>query len=486
MLILLTRKAHCRTPCFILKEEEFMEPRPFVKEKKDQVRKKFLLDLEKADSKAEVAMEEEPVYEEMATEGPSEYSNVENHPIDPESWKDGDVVMVAETMIDRVPTSGDSETYDTNRVCSERLSTVEPKEHDEEGALGLNGVSDRDDNNDDSESDECMIEVARINCFFPLILVMENRSSISDLLVRALNNLLQEDFKRFKDKLSHSDFKRNGIIPQGQLEHADRIDTKNLLMKFYGAETAMDVTIDIFTQLNFRDAAEKLREDGEKGIKDLRTSTAYSLCQGLKDPNCKLKTISLSSCKLSSAFPEHLSPKMLFTNWSLEKLDLSANTLGDSGLKHLCEGLKHPHCKLQILLLWQCHLTAACCGDLAAALSTNQSLTELELSGNKLGDSGIKVLCEGLKHARCKLQKLVVWDCHLTDACCGALSSLLSTNQSLRELNLSGNNLSYSGVKLLCEGLKHPNCQLQKLDLSENHIDERTTKELDVLQKIKP
>ncbi|XP_044869685.1 NACHT, LRR and PYD domains-containing protein 3-like [Mauremys mutica] len=222
------------------------------------------------------------------------------------------------------------------------------------------------------------------------------------------------------------------------------------------------------------------------GIKDLRTSTAYSLCQGLKDPNCKLKTISLSSCKLSSAFPEHLSPKMLFTNWSLEKLDLSANTLGDSGLKHLCEGLKHPHCKLQILLLWQCHLTAACCGDLAAALSTNQSLTELELSGNKLGDSGIKVLCEGLKHARCKLQKLVVWDCHLTDACCGALSSLLSTNQSLRELNLSGNNLSYSGVKLLCEGLKHPNCQLQKLDLSENHIDERTTKELDVLQKIKP
>lgn len=222
------------------------------------------------------------------------------------------------------------------------------------------------------------------------------------------------------------------------------------------------------------------------GIKDLRTSTAYSLCQGLKDPNCKLKTISLSSCKLSSAFPKHLSPKMLFTNQSLEKLDLSANTLGDSGLNHLCEGLKHPHCKLQILLLWQCHLTAACCGDLATALSTNQSLTELELSGNKLGDSGIKLLCEGLKHPSCKLQKLVVWDCHLTNACCGDLSSLLSTNQFLRELNLSSNNLSYSGVKLLCEGLKHPNCQLQKLDLSENHIDERTTKELDVLQKIKP
>ncbi|XP_065447964.1 NACHT, LRR and PYD domains-containing protein 3-like isoform X2 [Chrysemys picta bellii] len=221
-------------------------------------------------------------------------------------------------------------------------------------------------------------------------------------------------------------------------------------------------------------------------MKDPRTSAAYALLQGLKDPNCKLKTISLSSCKLSSAFPEDLSPKTLFTNQSLEKLDLSANTLGDSGLKHLCEGLKHPHCKLQTLLLWQCSLTAACCGDLSAALSTNQSLTELELSGNKLGDSGIKLLCEGLKHPSCKLQKLVVWDCHLTDACCGDLSSLLSSNQSLRELNLSGNKLSYSGVKLLCEGLKHPNCKLEKLDLSEIYIDEKTTKELEVLLQIKP
>ncbi|XP_043372692.1 NACHT, LRR and PYD domains-containing protein 3-like [Dermochelys coriacea] len=222
-------------------------------------------------------------------------------------------------------------------------------------------------------------------------------------------------------------------------------------------------------------------------MKDPRTSTAYALLQELNHPNCKLKTISLSSCKLSSVFPEDLSPKILFRNWPLEKLDLSANTLGDLGLKHLCEGLKHPHCKLQILLLWQCHLTAASCGDLSAALNTNQSLTKLELSGNELGDSGIKLLCQGLKHPNCKLQKLVVWHCHLTDACCGDLSSLFSTNRSLRELNLSGgNNLSYSGLKLLCEGLKHPNCKLEKLDLSEIHIDEKTTKELEVLQKIKP
>ncbi|KAH1183235.1 hypothetical protein KIL84_004727 [Mauremys mutica] len=41
---------------------------------------------------APVGMEEAPVYQDMATEGPSEDSDVENQLIDPESWKDGDIV----------------------------------------------------------------------------------------------------------------------------------------------------------------------------------------------------------------------------------------------------------------------------------------------------------------------------------------------------------------------------------------------------------
>uniref|UniRef100_A0A8C3HGT4 Uncharacterized protein n=1 Tax=Chrysemys picta bellii TaxID=8478 RepID=A0A8C3HGT4_CHRPI len=48
-----------------------------------------------------------------------------------------------------------------------------------------------------------------------------------------------------------------------------------------------------------------------------------------------------------------------------------------------------------------------------------------------------------------------VWDCHLTDACCGDLSSLLSTNQSLRELNLSSNKLSYSGCPVARSSWDH-------------------------------
>uniref|UniRef100_A0A4W3GE54 Uncharacterized protein n=1 Tax=Callorhinchus milii TaxID=7868 RepID=A0A4W3GE54_CALMI len=96
----------------------------------------------------------------------------------------------------------------------------------------------------------------------------------------------------------------------------------------------------------------------------------------------------------------------LITNNSLTKLGLNSNKLGDSGVKKLCEALRNPECKIQKLWLWVNSLTADCAEDLASALSTNHSLTELDLGDNKLGDSGVKQLCEALRNPQCKIQSL--------------------------------------------------------------------------------
>ncbi len=55
-------------------------------------------------------------------------------------------------------------------------------------------------------------------------------------------------------------------------------------------------------------------------------------------------------------------------------------------------------------------------------------------------------------------------DCGVTDEGCAALASALRSNPShLRELDLSGNKLGASGVNLLSDGLKDPHCRLEKL-----------------------
>ncbi|KAL0160870.1 hypothetical protein M9458_044595, partial [Cirrhinus mrigala] len=54
--------------------------------------------------------------------------------------------------------------------------------------------------------------------------------------------------------------------------------------------------------------------------------------------------------------------------------------------------------------------------------------------------------------------------CDMTDEGCSALTSALKSNPShLKELNLSGNELGDSAVKKLCDLLIHPQFKLEKL-----------------------
>uniref|UniRef100_A0A8C1E405 NACHT domain-containing protein n=1 Tax=Cyprinus carpio carpio TaxID=630221 RepID=A0A8C1E405_CYPCA len=155
---------------------------------------------------------------------------------------------------------------------------------------------------------------------------------------------------------------------------------------------------------------------------------------------------------------------VLGSDSNLKELNMNNNNLQDLGVKLLCTGLKDINCKLDILRLRDCGLTEESCSALATVLRSNSSLKELDMSNNNLQDSGVKKLQKGLENTKCTLEKLRLSDCSITEEGYKALSSALRSNPShLIELDLTGNDPGPSGVKQLSDLLQDPNCQLKTL-----------------------
>ncbi|XP_067084492.1 NACHT, LRR and PYD domains-containing protein 12-like isoform X6 [Osmerus mordax] len=177
------------------------------------------------------------------------------------------------------------------------------------------------------------------------------------------------------------------------------------------------------------------------------------------------KTALLNDCDLSERCCEALASAL--PSSELTELDLSNNNLGDSGMKLLSAGLGNPLCKLETLRLSGCHITEEGCASLGSVLKSTSFLRQLDLSNNDLKDASMKLLSAGLGNPLCKLETLRLSRCHIAEEGCASLASALKTNHPLlRDLDLSNSDLKDSGMKMLSAVLEDPLCKLESLRLS--------------------
>ncbi|KAL7379094.1 hypothetical protein ABVT39_023029 [Epinephelus coioides] len=197
---------------------------------------------------------------------------------------------------------------------------------------------------------------------------------------------------------------------------------------------------------------------------ELQDSGVKLLSAGLQSVNCKLSNLRLKQCKLSGESCKTLASTLSSSSSSVRQLDLSNNELRDSGVEWLSVLLERSDPSLEALRLNQCGVTEKSCESLASAFSSDMSLKELDLSNNDLRSSGATLLSAGLQSPKCKLETLRLSGCLITEDGCVSLASALNSNPShLRELDLSYNHPGDSGVTLLSAGLKDPQWTLDTL-----------------------
>ncbi|XP_037312139.2 NACHT, LRR and PYD domains-containing protein 12-like [Pungitius pungitius] len=153
---------------------------------------------------------------------------------------------------------------------------------------------------------------------------------------------------------------------------------------------------------------------------------------------------------------------LLSSQKELDVFDLNKYSDSEEGFLKLLPVVKAS----RTALLSGCNLSTKGCEALASVLTKNCILRELDLSNNDLQDSGVKLLSDGLRSPDCRLEILSLSGCQVSEEGFTSLVSALTSNPShLRELDLSFNHPEGPGKTLLAAKLEDPAWKLETLKI---------------------
>ncbi|XP_042571463.1 ribonuclease inhibitor-like [Cyprinus carpio] len=195
----------------------------------------------------------------------------------------------------------------------------------------------------------------------------------------------------------------------------------------------------------------------------------------LMDSHSKVEKIKLSDCSITEEGYKALASALKSNPSHLIELDLTGNDPGQSGVKQLSDLQKGWWNSLKTTLRFLGPAAEEACKYVTGIVGTNPLLLrELNLSEHQLGDKQVNQITALLQDKHCKLDIIHLRKCGLTEKSCSALATVLKSNSSLKELDMSDNNLQDSGVKKLLDGLENTNYTLENLRLNKCNLTDRS------------
>lgn len=149
--------------------------------------------------------------------------------------------------------------------------------------------------------------------------------------------------------------------------------------------------------------------------------------------------------------------QLITSNTCLQLLDLRNNNIGDSGVRHICEGLRNRESieksALSAMVLWNNNVTGASMESLAEALTENTKIETLNIGSNNLGIEGIARLKPALV-SNSHLHRLGLQNTGIN--CEGAiiLAECIADNTALLRVDIRDNPIALAGLLALHSAMK--------------------------------
>ena len=168
--------------------------------------------------------------------------------------------------------------------------------------------------------------------------------------------------------------------------------------------------------------------------------------------------------------------KGLVLNKTISQLDLSHNKISNSGARKIAKFLLSTQV-LTHLDLGDNQIAYEGSRYLAQALKVNKILKDLSLKLNRLDDKAGSKLCIDLLNNSSNLERISLSSNSLGLMFCESLAEFLNLNKSIRKLDISCNFIDDSNAATLKESLIN-NTNIIEVDVRQNQLSEATSEEI--------